>query len=52
MREQLKKLKPKAAGACANCLPRGLWDCSLFAKPDIDPEQAGVDASGRDRPRS
>jgi hypothetical protein len=29
-----------------------VWDCSLFVKPDIDPEQAGVNASGRDRPRS
>ncbi len=29
-----------------------MWDCSLFVKPDNDPEQAGVNASGRDRPRS
>jgi len=29
---------------------RGMWDCSLFAKPDNDPELARVDASGRDRP--
>jgi hypothetical protein len=29
-----------------------MWYCSLFAKSDNDPEQAGVDASGRDRPRS
>ena len=29
---------------------RGMWDCSLFAKPDNDPELTGVDASGRDRP--
>ena len=29
-----------------------MWHSSLFAKPDNDPEQAGVDASGRDRPRS
>jgi hypothetical protein len=26
-----------------------MWRCSLFAKPDNDLEQAGVDASGRDR---
>jgi hypothetical protein len=30
-------------------VPREMWDCSLFAKPDNDPELAGVDASGRDR---
>jgi len=29
-----------------------MWHCSLFAKSDNDPEQAGVDASGRDRQRS
>jgi hypothetical protein len=29
-----------------------VWDCSLFVKPDNDPEQAGVNASGRDRQRS
>jgi hypothetical protein len=29
---------------------REMWDCSLFAKPDNDPELTGVDASGRDRP--
>jgi hypothetical protein len=29
---------------------RRMWGCSLFAKPDNDPELAGVDASGRDRP--
>src|SRR5512133_1927588 len=29
-----------------------MWDCSLFAKSDNDPELAGVDASGRDRQRS
>jgi len=26
-----------------------MWDCSLFAKPDNDPKQAGVDASARNR---
>jgi hypothetical protein len=30
-------------------VPRAMWDYSLFAKPDNDPELADVDASGRDR---
>jgi hypothetical protein len=29
-----------------------MWDWSLFAKPDNDLQPGGVDASGRDRPRS
>lgn len=28
---------------------QGMWDCSLFAKPDNESELARVDASGRDR---
>ena len=44
----------RVVGRCYAGAPRErtMWDWSLFAKPDNDLQPRGVDASGRDRPRS